>query len=472
MLARRPTRIDHALLRAYHLSRTPGRPTAQAHPVRTAYPRRVEKQLGAGAFGWLTRLVDRLAPWALAALVFVFTLVSPNNNPVVGMTTPYAPGGADYVVLWALAGLAAGAALVARRWRWPLFTVALIGWLFFTAIPTVVVSSYYAAVWLSRRRTLLFLAVALPLVMVPPIVGHAGYDEVEIGVFVAILTGGLMIGLPYAIGLWVNVRRQVLEGLREKAERLEAERAAATEQARAQERTRIAREMHDVVAHRVALMVLHAGALEVNAPDERSANEAALIRTTGREALTELRQVLGVLRAPDGTQLGAQDGAQLGAEGVAPQPDLSDVERLLSQARAAGLTVTFASEGTERSLPLVVPPAAYRVIQEALTNVAKHAGGAQTAVVLRYLPSTVEVVVENKPPLRGVEPLPGSGLGLVGLRERVAVLDGRLEAGPRLDGGYRLVAVLPASDVTTETSDVATKASDARDSADVPGAVT
>jgi signal transduction histidine kinase len=346
-----------------------------------------------------------------------------------------------------------------------MFAVALIGWLFFTAIPAVVVSSYYAAVWLSRRRTLLFLAVALPLVMVPPIVGHAGYDEVEIGVFVAILTGGLMIGLPYAIGLWVNVRRQVLEGLREKAERLEAERTAATEQARAQERTRIAREMHDVVAHRVALMVLHAGALEVNAPDERSANEAALIRTTGREALTELRQVLGVLRAPDGVQLGAPDSAQLGAEGVAPQPDLSDVERLLSQARAAGLTVTFARVGSQRPLPLVVQRAAYRVIQEALTNVAKHAGGAETAVMLRYLPSTVEVVVENKPPLRGVEPLPGSGLGLVGLRERVAVLDGRLEAGPRLDGGYRLVAVLPASDVTTE-------ASDAPESADVPGAVT
>jgi signal transduction histidine kinase len=206
--------------------------------------------------------------------------------------------------------------------------------------------------------------------------------------------------------------------------------------------------MHDVVAHRVALMVLHAGALEVNAPDDRSATEAALIRTTGREALTELRQVLGVLRAPE--------GAQTGADNVAPQPDLSDVERLLSQARTAGLTVTFAREGARRPLPLVVQRAAYRVIQEALTNVAKHAGGAQTAVVLRYLPSTVEVVVENKPPLRGVDPLPGSGLGLVGLRERVAVLDGRLEAGPRLDGGYRLVAVLPAeaSDVPTGESDV------------------
>jgi signal transduction histidine kinase len=393
----------------------------------------VEKQFGAGAFGWVTSLTDRLAPVGLGLLVLLFTLVSPNDNPIIGMTTPFDGGGPDYVVLWGIAVLGAVAAVVARRWRWPLFTMALVGWLFFTAVPIVVVSAYYAAVWLTRRQTLLFLGVAVPLVAVPPIIGHAGYDSVEIGVAVAVLSTGLMIGLPYAIGLWVNVRRQVVAGLQAEAKRLAREHAAAADQARAQERTRIAREMHDVLAHRVALMVLHAGALEVNAVDERSATEAALIRTTGREALTELRQVLGVLRAQD-----AEPSA-------APQPDLSDVERLLGQARTAGLTATLRREGDERPLPLVVQRTAYRVIQEALTNVAKHTGGAQTAVLLRYLPSTVEVVVENGPPVPGVEPMPGSGLGMVGLRERVALLDGRLEAGPRLDGGYRVLVALPAA---------------------------
>ena len=324
----------------------------------------MEKQFGAGAFGWVTSLTDRLAPVGLGLLVLLFTLVSPNDNPIIGMTTPFDGGGPDYVVLWGIAVLGAVAAVVARRWRWPLFTMALVGWLFFTAVPIVVVSAYYAAVWLTRRQTLLFLGVAVPLVAVPPIIGHAGYDSVEIGVAVAVLGTGLMIGLPYAIGLWVNVRRQVVAGLQAEAKRLAREQAAAADQARAQERTRIAREMHDVLAHRVALMVLHAGALEVNAVDERSATEAALIRTTGREALT---------------------------------------------------------------------------------NVAKHTGGAQTAVLLRYLPSTVEVVVENGPPVPGVEPMPGSGLGMVGLRERVALLDGRLEAGPRLDGGYRVLVALPAA---------------------------
>jgi signal transduction histidine kinase len=105
--------------------------------------------------------------------------------------------------------------------------------------------------------------------------------------------------------------------------------------------------------------------------------------------------------------------------------------------------VSLTREGDRRPLPLVVQRAAYRVIQEALTNVAKHAGGAEALVVLRYLPSTVEVTVENGPPVTAVDAMPGSGLGMVGLRERVALLDGWLEAGPRLDGGYRVLAMLP-----------------------------
>lgn len=391
----------------------------------------MENQLGAAAVGWVTRLTRRLAPWVLAALVGLGALASPDDNPIRGMTAPFAHGGPDFVVVAVVAVLAGIAAGVARRWRWPLYAVAAVGWVFLTVVPTVAVASYYAAVSLSRRRALLFLSLAVPAVALPPVIGHAYYTEnADLGIAVGVLVTGLLVGLPYAVGLWVNVRRQMLAGLRERAERLEHEHAAAAGQARAEERARIAREMHDVVAHRVALMVLHAGALEVNAADERLAAEAALIRTTGREALSELRQVLGVLRGQE-------------AAGLAPPPDLSDVERLLGQARAAGLPARLVLDGPRRELPLVVQRAAYRVIQEALTNVAKHAGGAETVVVLGYGPRTADVTVENGPPVHGTEPMPGSGLGLVGLRERVALLGGRLEARPRLDGGYRLTATLP-----------------------------
>jgi signal transduction histidine kinase len=390
----------------------------------------VQRQLGASAIGLVTRVSHWLAPWVLSLAVLVLTLATSGDNPVWATTARHREG-TDFVVLSVVAVLAAAATLVARRWRWPLFTLALVGWAFFTVLPTVVVSSYYAAVWLSRRRALLFLAVAVPAVALPPVVGQALEGGADIGIAVAVFLTGLLVGLPYAIGLWVNVRRQMLAGLRERAERLEREQAAVAGQARAEERARIAREMHDVLAHRVALMVLHAGALEVNAPGEQLAAEAALIRTTGREALHDLRQVLGVLRDRG-------DGPAL-----APPPDLSDVDRLLSQARAAGLPATLRFEGPEHELPAVVQRAAYRVIQEGLTNVAKHTGGAETAVLVRYAAGAVEVVVENGPPVRGAEPMPGGGLGLVGLRERVALLDGSLDARPRLDGGFRLVATLP-----------------------------
>ena len=390
----------------------------------------MEQQLGAAAVNWVTRVTRKIAPWVLAMLVFLLAVVSPNDNPVEAMVQPYEDGRADLVVITMFAVFCGAAALVARRWRWPLFAVALIGWIFFTIYPMVMVSSYYAATHLKRRRhAITFLTAAISLVAVPAVFGYGLEDAAEIGIFVAVIAVALIVVLPYAIGLWVSARRQIIDGLQERAVALEEEQAARADRARAEERSRIAREMHDVVAHRVALMVLHAGALEVNAPDERLASEAALIRNTGREALTELRQVLGVLRAN-------------GYEDLTPQPDLTHLERLLDQTRAAGLPVTFAEEGTERTLPLVVQRTAYRIIQEGLTNVVKHTGGADATVILRYLHNNIEVRVENGPARAG-ERLPGGGLGLIGLRERVALLYGRFEARPRLDGGYCVSAVLP-----------------------------
>ncbi len=359
----------------------------------------------------MTRWARKLAPPVLGVGVFGATALQflDNDNPL----------GEEAALL---IGLACGvAACLARRWVLPLFAVAAAGWLTLSLFPAMAVAAYYGAVRLTRRPVAIaFLLGASALVLVPNRFDITGW-----------FTLCVLIGLPYAVGLWVNARRQVVAGLRERAERLESEQAARAEQARQEERTRIAREMHDVVAHRVALMVLHAGAMEVNAPDERSAGEAALIRTTGREALTELRQVLGVLRTDEAS--------------LAPQPDLSELPRLLDQTRAAGVQVDFHSEGTRRELPTVVQRTAFRVVQEALTNVVKHAAGARAAVTLRYSETTLEIRVENGAPAAGRERLPGSGLGLIGLRERVALLYGRFESRARLDGGFTISAVLPAS---------------------------
>jgi signal transduction histidine kinase len=198
-------------------------------------------------------------------------------------------------------------------------------------------------------------------------------------------------------------------------------------------------------------MVLHAGAIEVTATDERLAGEAALIRTTGRTALAELRQVLGVLRTSETT-------------GTAPQPLLSDLDTLLAASRAAGVPVTqhLTTTPADPARPAgPVDPAvlaglapgvqrtAYRVVQEALTNVHKHAGRAATEVTVDHRPDRLLVTVRNAAPGAPVEPPAAGGLGLAGLRERVALLGGTCRAGTDPDGGFTVHAELPLAPATT-----------------------
>jgi signal transduction histidine kinase len=193
--------------------------------------------------------------------------------------------------------------------------------------------------------------------------------------------------------------------------------------------------MHDVVAHKISLLVLHAGALEVSTPDDTTRETAALLRSIGREALVNLREVLGVLRSP----YHAADAA------LAPQPVLGDLDRLLDQSRTAGVPVTRHDEGDVRALPPTAERTAYRVVQEALTNIHKHAGNAAAQVTLRYLSGHLEVTVRNGPTERRSEPMPGSGTGLVGLRERVELLGGTLEACRQSDGGFEVHARIPVA---------------------------
>jgi signal transduction histidine kinase len=260
---------------------------------------------------------------------------------------------------------------------------------------------------------------------------------------------------PTMLGLYVGARRRYWEALRERAEGLETELALLAEQAseraqRAQveERARIAREMHDVVAHRVSLLVVHAGALEriVHKDPDRAAASAKLMADIGRQALDELRQILGVLRTVETAPVSGREAAGVLAVPTSDGPGLVDVPRLVDESRAAGLRVRLTVGGARRALSATTERTAYRIVQEALTNVMKHAPGAETEVVLAYIPGGLALAVSNTcAELPVGEGLPSGGNGLVGMRERVTELGGTFTAGPVDGGGFRVEARLLAA---------------------------
>jgi signal transduction histidine kinase len=241
-----------------------------------------------------------------------------------------------------------------------------------------------------------------------------------------------------AWGMLVRARRQLVMSLHERAERAEAEQQLRIGQARQLERTRIAREMHDVLAHRISLVSMHAGALEFRAAavGGEVARSAAVIRTSAHQALEDLREVIGVLR--DGTDQAPEQ----------PQPTLADVPCLIEESQQAGMHVTlrFAFAEAEGGLPLSVGRTAYRIVQEGLTNARKHAPGAAVTVDLEGSPGPgVTVEIRSRRPIepRTQPQIPGAGHGLVGLAERTDLAGGRLEHGRLPDGDFRLGAWLP-----------------------------
>jgi len=233
----------------------------------------------------------------------------------------------------------------------------------------------------------------------------------------------LLLGAPWIAGRAVRRRR-----LSER--RLDQEKAKS-QVAIAEERARIARELHDVVAHSISVIVLQArGGRRVLQTDPADAREAfAIIERTGHQALEELRRLRGMLRRSD---------EELA---LAPQPSLRELDRLVEQVRAAGLPVQVAVEGEPRELPPGVDLSAYRIVQEALTNALKHAGPARARVLLRYHADDLELEIADDGP--GTGDGSGSGHGLIGMRERVSVYGGELQAGRRPGGGYALRARLP-----------------------------
>ncbi|MGC5365180.1 sensor histidine kinase [Streptomyces sp. DT24] len=247
--------------------------------------------------------------------------------------------------------------------------------------------------------------------------------------------------LAWVLGDSVRTRRAYFAQLEERAARLEREREAQSKVAVAAERARIARELHDVVAHNVSVMVVQAdGAAYVmdTAPDQaRQALET--ISGTGRQALAEMRRLLGVLRTGDAPESGE----------YVPQPDVGQIEDLVEQVRQTGLVVSFTIEGTPRPLPSGVELTAYRIVQEALTNTRKHGGPeAGASVRLVYFDDGLGLLVEDDG--RGAAHelyedggADGAGHGLIGMRERVGMVGGTLDTGPRPGGGFRISALLP-----------------------------
>lgn len=379
--------------------------------------------------------------------------------------------------LGALFGLLTGSVLVVRR-RWPV-AVVLVGIAVSPAqmgfLLTLVGLYTLAASDVPRRITVALasmngvgtLLVAFLTFQHEMRQSDRHTMSVSLTVTVSALMALGLTGPPVLLGLYVRARRRLVESLRERADGLErelellAEKALErAERARADERTRIAREMHDVVAHRVSLMVVHAAALKAVAlKDPKKASESAeLLGDMGRQALTELRQMLGVLRTasqpaaarpPGRLPPGPSPAAAAASEPARPhEPDggpcLEQLAALVEESAAAGMGVEFSVEGESRPCGPRIEATVYRVVQEALTNVHKHAAGAKARVLLAYREAEIAVLITNGPSDgTAPTPLPSGGHGLLGMRERVTSHGGGFAAGPTPDGGFRVSAMIP-----------------------------
>ncbi|MEN3362526.1 MAG: hypothetical protein V7637_6508 [Mycobacteriales bacterium] len=336
-------------------------------------------------------------------------------------------------LLWAATALAAGlAALLVRRRRPLLFAaaVALAGLSRADVSAGLPFAGYAVGRYQPPGRVRWTAVAALALAGLRP------WQLTSISTVAGHLTAvGVFVMLPAAVGALVRTRAELLTALVERAERAESEQHLRSREAVLSERARIAQEMHDVVGHRVSLMVLQAGAIEMASADAAKVTLlAGQVQDAGRRALEELRQVVGLLRTED----------DVNPAPLAPQPSLADLDDLLAGSLGAGVQVALARRGEPRPLDPTVERAAYRVVQEALTNAGKHAPGGAVSITLDYLPAQLAVAVVNRRPTRPPTAMPSGGHGLVGLRERVRAVGGDLRAEPRLDGGFAVEAVLPA----------------------------
>jgi signal transduction histidine kinase len=380
--------------------------------VTIRFPRRIEP-----------RSVDRALCIAFAALAVVDVMTGEVSSPAPVLSAlglgiliflPLARRRAPIAAILAWAGVVIGQTAIGGD---PYdMTTAFVG---------LFVYPYAAGAYTDGARVLL----AVPAVWGALTVMAVSADEFIAGDIFFPSTFGMLFLLA---GRAVRSRSRLTAELHEAAVRAGEAREAEAERAVADERRRIAREMHDVVAHSVSMMVVQAGGARriLERDPARAVAAAELIEHTGREALAEMRALLGVLHAEEHAD-------------YAPQPTLLELESLVERARVAGVPVAVTIDGARRELPAGLDLAAYRVVQEALTNVVKHAGGAPTDVSVHYRDDAVEVRIADRGNGSLRTRLGGSGHGLVGMRERVRVFGGELHAGSRRGGGFEVHVVLP-----------------------------
>jgi signal transduction histidine kinase len=392
------------------------------HPPLSWWPRmgRYAFAIGVGAVVGVGSAVERLdgplsesrsTAYAVIALDLVLGLVSLALLPL-RRRHPLAVA-CTIVALLSVSSASFGAALVAivsmgtwRRRQWAVLT----GGVFLTGLLVVI---------------------ALDLPTRPP-------DEAPWEVVASLVLGPVIFGAAAVTGFYIGARRELAANRQEQALAAEREQALVADTVREAERTRIAREMHDVLAHRISLVALHAGALVYrdDLTREQTAETAATIQDNAQLALTELRQVLGVLRQGDGVQ-----------DVEAPQPTLAELPALLADSREAGTEVTLDTSqlvGTLDLVPTTLSRNAFRIVQEALTNARKHAPGVPVRVALSGAPGDLlDVEVSNPIGARAGIALPSAGVGLAGLTERAVLAGGTLEHGARADGSFVVEARLP-----------------------------
>ncbi len=382
-----------------------------------------------------------------AALVAVLTVVEASSAD--------ADLGGQEADLFAYATILIGAASLLFRRRFPLTVLVIVSTvlaLFYARdgsdfLAILGVSPFYAVGAHSSKRPQAFVATmvvgaALMVVASVSILDTpTGYDTAGAISMASFLTTATVVGVL------VRNRQRIFAATEQRAELAEADRDAEAERAVARERSRIAREMHDVVAHGMSVIAVQAAAAQeiVHTNPDKAAEVLNRIENVGRESLTEMRRMLGVLRDSD------DDAA---AASLAPQPSLDDVNAAVARSADAGVATDLIITGQERELPPGIELAAFRIVQEALTNVLKHAGPmASASVTINYGPDalTVEIVDDGRGSVSSLSDV-GGGNGLIGMRERVEIYGGELAAGPRTGGGYRIRAALPTDDTATRPS--------------------
>lgn len=373
----------------------------------------------------------------IALVVFVLGLIS--QVEIEGSLPDVFSREADWFHTVLVLLMAAPLAL-RRIYPTPVFFVVLGAWVVDRAFDYpeslatvgVLVVFYTIGTELSRRRSFVIGGLSAIFVLLWTALGAITLESVTA---VAIATTTIATVTPFLIGREMRTRRERAEELRQKVADAEREREESARRAVEEERARIARELHDVVAHQMTVMTIQAeGARRIaDGSDPRVREALDTIKATGHSALAEMRRVVGLLRETD------SQSAEL-----APLPRLDDLRSLVEQVSSAGVPVDFTVNGSARQLADGAELSAFRIVQESLTNVVQHGGpGVSANVEVRYGDESLDVVVEDDGRGAAAGPSNGGGHGLVGMRERVSVLGGSFEAGPKPGGGYRVHASIP-----------------------------